>query len=259
MADPPLINPNWLTDPTDVSVAIAGYKRIRELFATKAMAPILIEPEYFPGPSVQTNAEILHLIRQSLITVYHAAATYSIEKTSEPKAVLDSKARVIEIKNLRVVDASAFPLLPPGHPMATVCKTTTSAILCSIDTNHSFRRRPCRENCRWYQQRIISSSAVQGPRLYIRLTLKLNIKQDFCVGLFIPFRSSSYFALSIVRYCTCNMYDCVISMLQRLRFLRANQPPPPNFSSLLSRFTRIIYSSLTFWKLSFGGMDIGAI
>ena len=121
MADQPLINPNWLTDPADVQVAIAGYKRVRQLFATKALAPVLIGPEYFPGPSVQTDAELLHLIRQSLNTVFHAAATCSMGKTSDPKAVVDSKAKVIGVKNLRVVDASAFPFLPPGHPMATVC------------------------------------------------------------------------------------------------------------------------------------------
>lgn len=121
-ADAPLINPNWLTDPADVAVAIAGYKRARQLFATKALAPILIGPEYFPGAQVSTDDEILHLIRQSLNTVYHAAATCAMGKTSNPNAVVDSKARVIGVKNLRVVDVSAFPLLPPGHPMATVCK-----------------------------------------------------------------------------------------------------------------------------------------
>lgn len=121
MADQPLINPNWLTDPADVQVALAGYKRVRQLFATKALAPVLIGPEYFPGPSAQTDAELLQIIRQSLNTVFHAAATCAMGKTSDPKAVVDSKARVIGVKNLRVVDASAFPFLPPGHPMATVC------------------------------------------------------------------------------------------------------------------------------------------
>jgi len=122
MADAPLINPNWLTDPADVAVAIAGYKRVRQLFATQALAPILIGPEFFPGTQVSTDDEILHLIRQSLNTVYHAAATCKMGQTSDPNAVVDSKARVMGVKNLRVVDASAFPLLPPGHPMATVCK-----------------------------------------------------------------------------------------------------------------------------------------
>lgn len=170
MADPPVINPNWLTHPADVSVAIAGYKRVRELFATKAMAPVLIGPEYFPGPSVQTDAEILHLIRQSLNTVFHAAATCAMGKTSDPKAVVDSKARVIGVKNLRVVDAAAFPLLPPGHPMSTVCKSSTFPILCWNDTNSVNCRRPCREDCRRYQKGIlliISSATVR--RLYVRL------------------------------------------------------------------------------------------
>jgi hypothetical protein len=35
---------------------------------------------------------------------------------------VDSKARVIGVKGLRVVDASAFAVLPPGHPQSTVCK-----------------------------------------------------------------------------------------------------------------------------------------
>lgn len=34
--------------------------------------------------------------------------------------VLDSHFRVYGVKNLRVVDASAFPMLPPGHPQSTV-------------------------------------------------------------------------------------------------------------------------------------------
>lgn len=43
-------------------------------------------------------------------------------KPNDINAVVDSKARVIGVLKLRVVHASAFPFLPPGHPMATVCK-----------------------------------------------------------------------------------------------------------------------------------------
>lgn len=38
----------------------------------------------------------------------------------DPTAVVDPNAKVIGVSNLRVVDASAFNLLPPGHPMSTV-------------------------------------------------------------------------------------------------------------------------------------------
>ena len=168
MADQPVINPNWLTDPTDVQVAIAGYKRVRQLFATKAMAPVLIGPEYFPGPSVKTDAELLHLIRQSLNTVFHAAATCSMGKTSDPKAVVDSKARVIGVKSLRVVDASAFPLLPPGHPQSTVCKTSTRPFLCWDVTYNLFFRCPCRENRRRHQKWILGASITQARRQRVR-------------------------------------------------------------------------------------------
>ena len=51
-ADPPIINPQWLTHPTDQAVAVAAYKRVRELFATPAMRSIQIGPEYFPGANV---------------------------------------------------------------------------------------------------------------------------------------------------------------------------------------------------------------
>jgi choline dehydrogenase-like flavoprotein len=41
---------------------------------------------------------------------------------TDPMAVVDSQARVIGVNKLRVVDASSFALLPPGHPQSTVCK-----------------------------------------------------------------------------------------------------------------------------------------
>ncbi|KAH7139126.1 hypothetical protein B0J11DRAFT_424154 [Dendryphion nanum] len=120
-SDLPIINPNWLTDPTDVSVAIAGYKRARQAFATPAMrAGLADQTEYFPGPSVQSDAQILSTIRDTLHTVWHASCTCRMGKTDDPNAVVDSRARVIGVTGLRVVDASSFALLPPGHPQSTI-------------------------------------------------------------------------------------------------------------------------------------------
>ena len=41
-------------------------------------------------------------------------------KVNDSMAVVDSAARVIGVNRLRVVDASAFAILPPGHPSGTV-------------------------------------------------------------------------------------------------------------------------------------------
>ncbi|KAF8847215.1 hypothetical protein BDZ45DRAFT_755140 [Acephala macrosclerotiorum] len=39
---------------------------------------------------------------------------------NDPSAAVDSRARVIGVKGLRVVDASAFPFMLPGHQAAAV-------------------------------------------------------------------------------------------------------------------------------------------
>jgi len=122
MADPPVINPDWLTHPSDQAVAVAGYKRARAFWNLSVMAPIRIGTEAFPEPSVQSDADLLNIIRQSFTTVSHAACTCKMGRKGDPMAVVDSKARVFGVTNLRVVDASSFALLPPGHPVSTVCK-----------------------------------------------------------------------------------------------------------------------------------------
>ncbi|KAL9012168.1 MAG: hypothetical protein Q9173_003049 [Seirophora scorigena] len=118
MSEPPIINPNWLTHPADVEVAVVAFKRQREVWLQ--MKNITIGQEYYPGPSVQTDAEILDAIRQSVAPVWHAASTCKMGKPTDKMAVIDTSMKVYGIKNLRVVDASSFPFLPPGHPQATV-------------------------------------------------------------------------------------------------------------------------------------------
>ncbi|USW54083.1 Putative glucose-methanol-choline oxidoreductase, FAD/NAD(P)-binding domain superfamily [Septoria linicola] len=123
MSDPPLINPNWLTHPTDQTVSIAIFKRAREFFNTTAIAPILIGPELAPGqdlPDGSSDEAILQYLQKNIGFNWHASCTCKMGKKEDPMAVVDSKARVMGVKRLRVVDASAFAILPPGHPQATV-------------------------------------------------------------------------------------------------------------------------------------------
>lgn len=120
--DLPIINPNWLATKTDQEVAIAVYRRIREAFKSEGMAPIIIGEEYFPGEQVQTDEEILDVVRNTVMTVYHASCTCKMGVRNDTMAVVDSQARVFGVEGLRVVDASAFPFLPPGHPQSVACK-----------------------------------------------------------------------------------------------------------------------------------------
>ena len=118
MTDPPLINPNWLADPRDAEVAIAAFKRQREVW--KLLTNITVGEEYSPGPTVQSDIDILHFIRQAVAPIWHASATCKMGRANDSMAVIDTSMRVFGTKSLRVVDASSFPFLPPGHPQSTV-------------------------------------------------------------------------------------------------------------------------------------------
>lgn len=127
----PAINPNWLSHPVDQEVAVAWYRRMREVFATKEYASQLEKPgsEAYPGLDKNSDAQILDVIRKSAMTVWHAAGTCKMGKSAVENGVkvrvnemdvIDSEAKVFGVDGLRVVDASSFPFLPPGHPMSTI-------------------------------------------------------------------------------------------------------------------------------------------
>lgn len=121
MSDPPILNPNWLTDPTDQEVAVQSFKRSREIWSVLAENNVTADDiEYLPGLNVTSDADILAYIQASFMTIYHAAATCKMGSSNDSMAVVDSQARVYGAQNLRVVDASSFPFLPPGHPQSTV-------------------------------------------------------------------------------------------------------------------------------------------
>ncbi|KFY40716.1 hypothetical protein V494_03346 [Pseudogymnoascus sp. VKM F-4513 (FW-928)] len=121
-SDAPIIDPRWLTHPTDRAVAIAAQRRLRELFATKAMKKVVVGDRAYPPVSigVETDAQLLAEVREGFNTVWHAACTCKMGKKEDKMAVVDGKARVFGVKGLRVVDASSFALLPPGHPVSAI-------------------------------------------------------------------------------------------------------------------------------------------
>lgn len=116
----PVINAGLLSDPRDQELAIAAFKRARQIANATALEPIMAGEEVYPGLDVQTDADILDNIKSSTAPIWHAAGTCKMGKDTDELAVVDSEARVYGVSQLRVVDASAFPLLVPCHPQATV-------------------------------------------------------------------------------------------------------------------------------------------
>ncbi|KAL4966655.1 GMC family oxidoreductase [Aspergillus stella-maris] len=114
--DPPVIQLGYLTHPVDREIAVTAVRRLRQAWAA---TNITIGAEYLPGSDVQTDEEILDFIRSVMSPVFHPAGTCAMGQEGDPRAVVDSQARVIGVNKLRVVDASIFPTLPPGHPQSS--------------------------------------------------------------------------------------------------------------------------------------------
>ncbi|PQE14616.1 choline dehydrogenase protein [Rutstroemia sp. NJR-2017a BVV2] len=118
-SDNPIISPNMLSDPRDQEIAVAAFKRARQMFTTKSLKRILTGPESYSGIDVASDADILSHIMKTTCPIWHASSSCKMGTSNDSMAVVDSQARVFGVTGLRVVDSSAFPFLIPGHPQAT--------------------------------------------------------------------------------------------------------------------------------------------
>src|SRR5580700_8956113 len=102
----PAINPRYLSHGTDRRCAVGGLRAVRRLFAAPVLAPYLVG-EILPGASIQNDDELLHYLRQTGSTVFHATCTCKMGR--DPMAVVDDQLRVHGLDGLRVIDASVMP------------------------------------------------------------------------------------------------------------------------------------------------------
>lgn len=138
MFDKPVISTNWLLDEADQEVAVQAYKRIREFWNH---VDIKAGAEEAPGSNVTSDADILEYIRGAVSPIHHASSTCEslpitrfnetttdmsigmMGRMNDTMAVVDSKAKVIGVTGLRVIDSSSFRFTPPGHTQAATCES----------------------------------------------------------------------------------------------------------------------------------------
>ena len=104
--DQPAINPRYLAEDADQRAIVGGLKFLRRLFAAPALAKHIIE-ENLPGPSVQSDDELLDYARSNGSTVYHASC--SCMMGNHGMSVVDDQLRVHGLEALRIIDASVMP------------------------------------------------------------------------------------------------------------------------------------------------------
>ena len=116
-AEPPAMQPRYLSTELDRRTAVAAIKLARHLAATDAVRPYVAE-EIKPGRGIVTDDELLEFARETGATIFHPSGTCRMG--SDARAVVDPRLRVKGAQNLRVVDASIMPTLVSGNTNAGV-------------------------------------------------------------------------------------------------------------------------------------------
>jgi choline dehydrogenase len=127
-ADPfahPTIRANAHGEPEDVEAMLAGVKLIRKIAAQPALADVTAE-ELAPGPSVQSDDELINDIRNRSGTVYHPCGTARMGIDPATSAV-DPHLRVHGLDGLVVADASVFPAVMSGNTNAPTMMVASRA------------------------------------------------------------------------------------------------------------------------------------
>lgn len=114
-ADPPLIDPGYLSVAADLTPLIAGIRRARDIYARAPLRRYL-GAEVFPGSGRQSDAELGEFIRGAAETEYHPVGTCAMGTGAQ--AVVDPELKVHGVDGLRVVDASIMPTLVSGNTNA---------------------------------------------------------------------------------------------------------------------------------------------
>ena len=114
-SDYPAIFANYLADPLDQEVAIAGLKWARKIGQQPAIARY-VDHEMNPGPGFESDEMLLEYARASGSTLYHPVGTCAMG--TGPMAVVDAQLRVRGVDGLRVIDASVMPRLVSGNTNA---------------------------------------------------------------------------------------------------------------------------------------------
>ncbi|MEB7538549.1 GMC family oxidoreductase N-terminal domain-containing protein [Pantoea anthophila] len=115
----PRIDLNFLAEVDDRLRLLEGIRMARKIGSTPPLSD-LIDSELNPGAEKTSDDDILASAKATLDTYHHPASTAPMGSPGDGKAVVDPDARVIGVRNLRVVDASIFPDVPSVATNITV-------------------------------------------------------------------------------------------------------------------------------------------
>jgi len=131
---PPRIRANYLTDPDDMRIMLAGFRIARQIVTTEPFSSLVTE-QIRPASEITSDEQIADYVRNFGSTVYHPCGTCRMGE--DDGAVVDSQLRVRGIDGLRVVDASVMPAMPSPniHPATIMVAEKSSDIIAGTLAN----------------------------------------------------------------------------------------------------------------------------
>lgn len=131
--DKPTIDPRYLSNAMDLELLARHVQFLSVLLETPPFSHRFkesgrrIPAHAFPnGTMAPSLEEAKKLVRETLISNFHPVGTCAMGKRDEG-GVVNERLIVHGTKNLRVVDASIFPMLPRGNPITSVYATAERA------------------------------------------------------------------------------------------------------------------------------------
>ena len=115
----PALRFNYLSTPNDRREWIEAVRVAREHPQSAGVRCRTTAARRRPGPSVETDEEILDWVARDAETALHPSCTCRMG-TDEQSVVDPATMRVRGVDGLRVVDASVFPYVPNGNIYAPV-------------------------------------------------------------------------------------------------------------------------------------------
>ncbi|KAK7459587.1 hypothetical protein VKT23_009568 [Stygiomarasmius scandens] len=114
----PKIDPQYLVSPGnfDTDLFVEGLKFLQRVATTKPLKDITLE---VIEPRETGDGQLRAYIQEALTTNYHFVGTAAMLPRAQ-NGVVDSDLKVYGTSNLRVVDASIFPIHIAAHPTASL-------------------------------------------------------------------------------------------------------------------------------------------
>ena len=120
----PLIDPNFFGDPRDFEDTVDAMRFVFYLLEKSSFAQYLRSPDLNGCPSC--DRPYIHLctetiecfVRNHTSSTLHSSGGCRLGSVDRPDVVVDPSLRVKYAQNLRVCDASVFPIMPNANPNA---------------------------------------------------------------------------------------------------------------------------------------------